>query len=229
MSRTVPVSHPRMPLYVLIDTLARQGWGALAGARYRGVQGVLEGLCSLLPYGSASGRVTVEQIASASQYSHRWTRVCLTVLEDMDLITWQRGGVRYGRPVPSVITVSKTMLCELIAGARAQRTAQIIENKLRDQRRLANICSIRFVMGRRKPTPDALTTPPSRRDNPQPHVAVTAYPSPPRREDRRASALQAGNSATQGGSKIARAALAALGINVPSHHRTRLASVVNRQ
>lgn len=237
-----PASHPRQPLYKLVDTLARQGWGALAGPKNRGVQRILRALCSLLPYGSASGKATVEQIAEAAQYSMRWTHTCLYTLEDIGLITWQRGGVRYGRPVPSVFTVSKALLCELIAGARQQRDAKILANKKAMEARLAKVRQANFLMRRRKPDTQparpaqpARAATPARRADAQPHVAVSAYPSPPRREDRRDSSLQQGSSASTpptkpsaNGMAKARAVLASLGITVPKHAHTTLSTVIRQ-
>lgn len=102
------------PLYMLLDTLKRQGWGPLSGRPWKGLRAVLAGLAARLPYGAAQGATTIEQVAAAAGYGLRWTRQCLNDLESFGLISWERGGVRYGRPVPSFFRIDKAMLAELV-------------------------------------------------------------------------------------------------------------------
>ena len=184
MSRTIShkprTATARWPLHLLLDTLRRQGWGPLAGKPWKGLRATLQGLAARLPYGSAQGPTTIEQIASASGYGMRWTRQCLTDLEDLGLITWQRGGVRYGRPVPSVFRINKHMLAELVEAAREQRTAALIEWAARTRSRLERIRTIRMVKGKRRthPAPTNPRTPnDDRKTRRPPHAAVSTDPS----------------------------------------------------
>lgn len=185
MSRTTRprAATARWPLHLLIDTLKRQGWGPLAGTPWKGLRAVLQGLAARLPYGSAQGNTTIEQIASAAGYGLRWTRRMLTELENLGLITWVRGGVRYGQPVPSWFRIDKHMLADLVEAAREQRTADMIAWAARTRTRLEHIRTIRMVKGRRQPRP----APPGARVENQvretrrsAHAALAASPSPRR-------------------------------------------------
>lgn len=141
--------HSRWSVYQLLDKLRRLGWGPLAGAPWKGARAVLAGLASRLDYRSGTGTTTIEQVAAAAGYGLRWTRQCLTDLEDMGLITWHRGGVVYGRPTPSVFRLNKTMLVDLIAAAEVTRSAEVIAWAAATRARLASIRSVRLARGRR--------------------------------------------------------------------------------
>lgn len=172
----------RWTVPLLLDTLRRQGWGPLDGTPWKGLRAVLAALCSRVDYHSGQGVATIEQIATAAGYGMRWTRVALTDLEEIGLITWLRGGVRYGRPVPSQFRVSKTMLVDLIHAAREQRTAQMVAWAAATRQRLTSIRTIRMVRGRRKTAPKPVPGVIERKANPAPsgvsaHVAVAASPS----------------------------------------------------
>lgn len=159
----------------LIAKLARQGWGPLDGRPWKGTRKVLEALVDLLPYGSAEGQTTIEQIASTACYGMRWTREALYTLEDLGLIAWERGGVRYGQPVPSTFRVDKRFLVQLIEAAEDQRDAELIEWAAQTRRRLAKIRTIRMVRApRRRPPLDEVREHRFRRSG---HVAVGANPS----------------------------------------------------
>lgn len=144
-------ARARWPLYMLLDTLKRQGWGPLSGRPWKGLRAVLAGLAARLPYGAAQGATTIEQVAAAAGYGLRWTRQCLNDLESFGLISWERGGVRYGRPVPSFFRIDKAMLAELVEAARDERTAAMAAWAARTRARLERIRTIRMVRGRRKP------------------------------------------------------------------------------
>lgn len=143
-------ARARWPLYMLLDTLKRQGWGPLSGRPWKGLRAVLAGLAARLPYGAAQGATTIEQVAAAAGYGLRWTRQCLNDLESFGLISWERGGVRYGRPVPSFFRIDKAMLAELVEAARDERTAAMAAWAARTRARLERIRTIRMVRGRRK-------------------------------------------------------------------------------
>lgn len=158
----------------LIAKLARQGWGPLDGKPWKGTRKVLEALVDLLPYRSAEGQTTIEQIASTACYGMRWTREALYTLEDLGLIQWSRGGVRYGQPVPSTFRIDKRYLVMLIEAAEEQRDAELIAWAA-ETRRLAKIRTIRMVKApRRRPTVEEVKGARFRRSG---HVAVAASPS----------------------------------------------------
>lgn len=107
----------------LLAALRRAGWGPLHGRAHGGVRAVLAGLVESLPYKSASGQVTAWQLAQRAGISERWARHCLGLLEAGGFITWERGGVVQGTPIPSTITIHKDMLVGLIHAARETMTA----------------------------------------------------------------------------------------------------------
>ncbi|MDO4243540.1 MAG: hypothetical protein Q4C85_07255 [Actinomyces sp.] len=173
----------RWPLYLLLDTLKRQGWGPLAGSPWKGLRAVLQGLAARLPYGAAEGSTTIEQVAAAAGYGLRWTRRMLTELEDLGVITWVRGGVRYGQPVPSWFRIDKHMLAQLVQAAREQRTADMIAWAAQTRARLERVRSIRMVKGRRRPRPappGARVENRGRETRRSAHAALAASPSPRR-------------------------------------------------
>lgn len=114
----------------LRDTLARSGWGPLDGRSNAGLRTVLGALVGLLPYRSASGAVTVAQIADTAGLTERWVRVKLAELEQLGAIEWRRGWLDHGRPRPGWVRIVKTRLVEwielargVIASRRAARAA----------------------------------------------------------------------------------------------------------
>ena len=138
------------PTDSLMTSLARAGWGDLTGRQLQGVRSTLRALVDLLPHGSGTGEATAAQISDASGLSERWTRRCLHLLEDAGLITWQRGGVAYGRPQPSAFRIVKTALVALIKGARP--VLEVLQARRAEQtaHRLRGISFLKS-RGRRKP------------------------------------------------------------------------------
>lgn len=158
---------PGAPLPVLVTAYARAGWLGLDGADVRAARGTLEALARLLDPRSGQGFTTVNQIADAACYSPRRVRTMLTeVLEPSGLVSWTRGGIVSGRPQPSIIRVSKTLLLALIRSARPA-LARIRE--IRAERTRNRIAGLR-----------RLTVKPrnARRPNGLVHAATAATPSP---------------------------------------------------
>lgn len=158
-------AHAPMPS--LMASLARAGWGPLAGGALQGVRSTLQALVSQLPYGSAEGRSTAEQIALAAGLSGRWVRECLKALEDLGLITWTRGGVVAGKPVPSFFRINKRAVVALVLEARPVKAAREAARATATGARLRTIRSgyARGLRGQRKTAG-------------QPHAELTSSPPP---------------------------------------------------
>ena len=122
---TVPVVSAGAPLPVLVDSLARAAWLGLDTRAAQGIRAVLRGLAVLLPPKSASGRVTVAQVADASGRSLRRTRQVLQVMEAVGLITWTRGDILAGGRRPSLIRVSKKLQAPLVTSARRRMPGRL--------------------------------------------------------------------------------------------------------
>ena len=141
MSRT---PSPHAPTRDLVTSLRRAGWGDLGGREWQGVRSTLDALVSLLPYRSGEGLVTATQVADAAGLSERWVRRCMTVLEDLGVITWSRGGVAGDRLIPSAVRIVKRALCELIAQARPLREAAVLARRAITRDRLAKARHLRL-------------------------------------------------------------------------------------
>jgi hypothetical protein len=136
--------------HVLIAALRRAGWGNLAGPEFRGVTGVLETLTLMLDPKSGQGRATAPQIAEQSRYTERWVRRCLHVLEDLELIEWQRGGIADGKPVPSWFRISKRALLILVSIARTGEADRRAERDAATRERVAKYRLKRTGRGRKR-------------------------------------------------------------------------------
>lgn len=135
------------PTRDILTSLARAGWGDLAGSEHKGTRAMLRALVDLLPYGSGEGLVTAPQIADASGYSERWVRSRLVKLERLGLILWRRGGVVAGRCVPSHVRIVKGAVLALIGVARSVKDAALKARRSLTSRRVEHLG---FVMGRRR-------------------------------------------------------------------------------
>ena len=130
-------------------------------------------------------------VAAAAGLRERWTRETLGLLEDLGVITWRRGGVRYGRPCPSRIRMSKRTLCLLIEGAQETRTRALIEHAVRTRRRLQAFLRRRWLVRHRRPQAQVVAGPARPATGTgqaavagvavslgSVHAAASAYPSP---------------------------------------------------
>jgi hypothetical protein len=148
MSQTYRTPTAGQPLHVLIKNLERAGWGDLAGADLRGVRTVLGALCRMLPNGA--GTVTVEQIATTASYSTRWTRHCLTILEDLEIIEWKRGGIVEGNPSPSFMRIDKRAVAALVILARDLRDTALEQLRQLTRARIAGLRALNIRTRHRK-------------------------------------------------------------------------------
>lgn len=127
------------PLDVLTDRLAKAGWGDLGHPSMRGLARVLDALAATLNPHSGAGYTTAPQLAEKTCYTERWVRRCLTLLEELDLIEWHRGGVEGGKPTPSWIRVSKAVLADLVVIARRQQGERLADEKRATRARLVRL------------------------------------------------------------------------------------------
>jgi hypothetical protein len=128
---------------------------------------VLDALASTLNPRSGAGYATAPQLAEKTCYSERWVRRCLTLLEQLDLIEWHRGGVQGGKPVPSWIRVSKAVLVDLVHIARRRQGEQLSEARRATRARLARLrTSYTQRPGKREKRP--------RSSQPEPHAELAS-------------------------------------------------------
>lgn len=141
----------KWPADSLMMSLRHAGYGDLSGRQFIGVRVVLEGLVASLPFGSAQGLATVAQIADRTgHYSTRWVRRCLGILEEAGIITWQRGGIAYGRPRPSAFRVNKKLLVDMIHGARPVLAVMRARRKALTDARVAGLRFVKSSSGRNR-------------------------------------------------------------------------------
>ena len=169
-------ASPWSDVRVLVQRLANAGWGDLAGPSLRGVRGLLQALTYQVAWKSAHGFTTVPQLSDASGYTQVWVRECLTVLEDLGVIEWRRGGVIAGEPQPSFIRIVKTALTSLIH-ATEETYRDVVSERARVTRE--RISSVVRIMGarrhrRRSPHGNQVPTSPTltgEASGPSPHAA----------------------------------------------------------
>lgn len=153
------------PLHILTDRLAKAGWGDLGAPDLRVMARVLDALASTLNTYSGAGYTTAPQLAEKTCYTERWVRRGLTLLEQLDLIEWHRGGIQGGKPTPSWIRVSKALLADLVAIARRKQGERLAEASRATRERVAKLrTSYTQKPGRRKKS--------SRRAVRDPHAEV---------------------------------------------------------
>lgn len=134
----------------LLRSLSRAGWGSLAGRENQGVRSVLRAVADFLPDKSAAGRVTALQIAEAAGLSERWTRRCLSILEDLGIIEWYRGGIYNGRTEPSFMRIVKQKLADLIPSARKKRNERAEAYRRETAIRISKLRNPHFIFNGRQ-------------------------------------------------------------------------------
>lgn len=136
------------PLGVILDALARAG--AFRGRSAGALLATLTALAAVLPSKSASGAVTVWQVAKARGCSERAARTNLALLERAGLITWTRGFIRDGRGHPGLIRVNKKRLVELLPAARKAGDARDAAHRHATRRRVEETTRTRTLLNRSK-------------------------------------------------------------------------------
>lgn len=138
---------PYWSLDHLLLSLSNAGWGELSGGALQGIRSTLDALRKTLPPKTGQGQATVAQVAYKAGLSERWVRRCLGVLEEAGVISWQRGGVAYGRPKPSVFRINKKVLVAMIHGARPVLAALRARRKAQTDARLAGLWFVKTKKG----------------------------------------------------------------------------------
>ncbi len=161
-----------------MDMLEMRGWGALNDVGRKGTRATLRALVLSLPFGSGEGYATVPQIAYKAGYSSRhWVGEMLADLEGLGLITWRRGGVYHGEPVPSYFRIDKQMLADLVNSAREQCAAELAAMRVRMRKRLEKWRWRRYIAARKRRPREgenaAITT-----QTASSHGTVTGHPTP---------------------------------------------------
>lgn len=123
------------PIPVLYRSLARGGWGALAGAEWQGVRSTLGALVAR--YTRKGLDVTVWQVSQSAGLSEKWTARCLYILEGLGLIHWQRGLIEQGKPKPGHVQIMRHVLLDLVRQAWKQGQAAWVARREATARRLA--------------------------------------------------------------------------------------------
>ncbi|WP_297587710.1 hypothetical protein [uncultured Mobiluncus sp.] len=123
------------PLPVLYRSLARGGWGALAGAEWQGVRSTLGALVAR--HTRKGLDVTVWQVSQSAGLSEKWTARCLYILEGLGLIRWQRGLIEEGKPKPGHVQIMRHVLLDLVRQAWKQGQAAWAARREATARRLA--------------------------------------------------------------------------------------------
>lgn len=140
-----PMINAGMPLPRLIQALSAVRWGELGVHSAQGLRAALRGLADILPRLSATGDTTAHQVADRISYGERWTRELLGALEDMGIITWQRGGILDGRPTPGHIRVHKQILVDLIYAARPVHDQRLRDRSRQTAERIRTTLRIRTI------------------------------------------------------------------------------------
>lgn len=123
------------PVPVLYRSLARGGWGALAGAEWQGVRSTLGALVAR--HTRKGLDVTVWQVSQSAGLSEKWTARCLYILEGLGLIRWQRGLIEQGKPKPGHVQIMRHVLLDLVRQAWKQGQAAWAARREATARRLA--------------------------------------------------------------------------------------------
>ena len=123
------------PIPVLYRSLARGGWGALAGAEWQGVRSTLGALVAR--HTRKGLDVTVWQVAQSAGLSEKWTARCLYILEGLGLIHWQRGLIELGKPKPGHVQIMRHVLLDLVRQAWKQGQSAWVARREATARRLA--------------------------------------------------------------------------------------------
>lgn len=136
MNSTINSETPAM---VLVQSMARAGWGELGGNEWQGVRSTLTAIVSRTRGRRGYMDATVWQVSQSAGLSTRWTARCLRILEGLGIITWNRGVLRDGTPTAGFIQVNKPILLRFVREAWAKGTAAWQARRAETRARLADL------------------------------------------------------------------------------------------
>ena len=136
MSSTINSETPAM---VLVQSMARAGWGELDGHEWQGVRSTLTAVVARIKGKRGYCKTTVWQVSQSAGLSTRWTARCLRILEGLGIITWNRGVLRDGTPTAGFIQVNKPVLLRFVREAWAKGAAAWQARRAETRARLADL------------------------------------------------------------------------------------------
>lgn len=166
--------NARATTHSIMRSLSQAGWGDLAGNRWQGVRSTLRALVDVLNNKTGEGLSTCPQLADATGLSERWVRRCLNALEEIEIITWTRGGIIDGKPAPSHFRIHKKHLLALAVEAKEILRGKLAERRTKTAERLAKFSRHATVLGKH---PSGTRCTPSTPKGGVPHGATPLNPT----------------------------------------------------
>ena len=136
MNSTINSETPAM---VLVQSMARAGWGELDGHEWQGVRSTLTAVVTRIKGKRGYCKATVWQVSQSAGLSTRWTARCLRILEGLGIITWNRGVLQDGTPTAGFIQVNKPVLLRFVREAWAKGAAAWQARRAETRARLADL------------------------------------------------------------------------------------------
>ena len=136
MNSTINSETPAM---VLVQSMARAGWGELGGNEWQGVRSTLTAIVARTRGRRGYMDATVWQVSQSAGLSTRWTARCLRILEGLGIITWNRGVLQDGTPTAGFIQVNKPVLLRFVREAWAKGAAAWQARRAETRARLADL------------------------------------------------------------------------------------------
>ena len=127
------------PAAVMVQSMARAGWGELGGNEWQGVRSTLTAIVARTRGRRGYMDATVWQVSQSAGLSTRWTARCLRILEGLGIITWNRGVLRDGSPTAGFIQVNKPILLRFVREAWAKGAAAWQARRAETRARLADL------------------------------------------------------------------------------------------
>ena len=124
---------------VLVQSMARAGWGELDGHEWQGVRSTLTAVVTRIKGKRGYCKATVWQVSQSAGLSTRWTARCLRILEGLGIITWNRGVLQDGTPTAGFIQVNKPVLLRFVREAWAKGAAAWQARRAETRARLADL------------------------------------------------------------------------------------------
>lgn len=127
------------PAAVIVQSMARAGWGELDGHEWQGVRSTLTAVVVRIKGKRGYCKTTVWQVSQSAGLSTRWTARCLRILEGLGIITWNRGVLQDGTPTAGFIQVNKPVLLRFVREAWAKGAAAWQARRAETRARLADL------------------------------------------------------------------------------------------